>query len=40
MHFTVRKQIREAKELNCVLLEKIRCLLSNAQLDKTFLAEV
>ena len=28
-----------AKEINCSLLEKVRCLLSNAQLDKSFLAE-
>ena len=28
-----------AKEMNCSLLEKIQCLLSNAQLDKLFWAE-
>jgi len=27
------------KEINCSLLEKARCLLSNAQLDKSFWAE-
>ena len=32
--------IRElAKEINCSLLEKARCLLSNARLDKSFWAE-
>jgi len=28
-----------AKKINCSLLEKIRCLLSNARLDKSFWAE-
>jgi len=40
IHFTVRKQIEIAKELNCALLEKVRYLLSNASLDKSFWVEV
>ena len=28
-----------AKEINCSLLEKVQCLLSNARLDKSFWAE-
>ena len=39
MHFTVQKQIGMAKEMNCALLKKNRCLLSNTQLDKLFWAE-
>jgi len=37
MHFTVWKQIWVVKVMNLALLEKVRCLLSNAQLDKSFL---
>jgi len=28
-----------AKKINCFLLEKVRCALSNARLDKSFWAE-
>ena len=37
-HFTDRLY-GLAKEVNCSLLEKARCLLSNARLDKSFWAE-
>ena len=40
MHFTIQKQIGVAKRLNHTLLEKVWYLLSNAQLDKSFWAEV
>ena len=40
IHFTVRKQIGVAKKLNSALLEKVRCLLSNAQLDNSFLVRL
>ena len=36
MHFTVWKQIGVAKKMNCVLLENVQFLLSNAHLDKLF----
>ena len=39
IHFTVEKQIRVAKELNGVLLDKVRYLLSNALSDKSFWSE-
>ena len=39
VHFIVGKQIGMAKEMNSALLEKVRYLLSNASLDKSFWAE-
>jgi len=39
IHFTIRKH-GVAKEMNLFLLEKIRHLLSNAQLGNSFRAEV
>jgi len=39
IHFTNRIY-GVAKEINCSLLEKLLCLLSNAQLDKSFWAKV
>ena len=39
MHFTVRKQIGVARDMNRALVEKVRCLFSNAKLDKSFWAE-
>ncbi|KAH9660217.1 hypothetical protein KPL70_024138 [Citrus sinensis] len=41
-HFTVRhtpQQNGVAERMNCTLLEKVRCMLSNAGLDKKFWAE-
>ena len=41
-HFTVRytsQQNGVAEHMNCTLLEKIQCMLSNACLDKKFWAE-
>ena len=38
IHFTIGKH-GVTKEMNCSLLENVRCLLSNAQLDKSFWAE-
>jgi len=38
IHFTIEKH-ELTKEMNHSLLEKVRCLLSNAQLDKSFWAE-
>ena len=38
IHFTIRKH-GAAKEMNLSLLEKIRCLLFNTQLDKSFWVE-
>ena len=35
IHFTIEKH-EMTKEMNRSLLEKVRCLLSNAQLDKSF----
>ena len=38
IHFKIGKH-EVAKEINRTQVEKIQCLLSNAQLDKSFLAE-
>ena len=38
IHFTIEKH-GLTKEMNHSLLEKVRCLLSNAQLDKSFCVE-